>query len=119
MEPIRFLLDEHVPEYLADEIYRLDPAIQVLAMGNAGAPPKRLKDAELLIFMEENELAFITHDMKSMSDHISDHWNAGRHTWGVIMMRQRFKVRAYAEQIVRRWSCLPKDDWRDYVAIIP
>ena len=119
MEPIRFLLDEHVPEFLADEIFRLEPAIEVLEMGDDGAPPKRWKDPQLLIFMEERELAFISHDMKSFPGHLRDHWNAGRHTSGVILMRQRFNVRAYAEEIVLRWSCLARDEWRDYVAIIP
>jgi hypothetical protein len=119
MDRIRFVLDEHVPEYLADEIIRLEPAIDVLLLGDEGAPPKRLKDPELLIRLEELELALVTQDKKSMPGHLRNHWHAGRHTWGVIMMRQGHSVRRYAEEIVKCWTSIPREEWRDYSAFIP
>lgn len=50
METISLLLDEHVPEYLADELVRLEPAISVTQVGLPDAPPKGTKDPELLLF---------------------------------------------------------------------
>ncbi len=50
MSSFALLLDENVPEHLADELIRLEPAIVVNQVGFEGSPPKGTKDPELLIF---------------------------------------------------------------------
>jgi len=47
MKP-RFLLDEHVNRAIQRQLRRLDPRIEVLAIGDPGAPPAGTPDPDLL-----------------------------------------------------------------------
>ena len=47
MKP-RFLLDEHVNRAIQRQLWRLDSRIEVLAIGDPGAPPSGTPDPDLL-----------------------------------------------------------------------
>ena len=44
----RFLLDEHVNRAIQRQLRRLDIRIEVLAVGDPGAPPSGAADSEIL-----------------------------------------------------------------------
>jgi hypothetical protein len=117
MNGITFLLDVHVPEYLADELVRLEPAIEVLHADSEEI--KDLKDPDLLVYAEEKQLTLVTMDKKSMPVHLANHYRKGRHTWGVCMLRQDFPVTRYAEDLVLIWSCFKLEDLRDWSDYLP
>lgn len=106
MAGISFLLDECVPEFLADEMIRLEPAIEVIQVGQESAPPKGTKDPQLLLIAEANQMTFVTRDNKTMPGHLRHHFQASRHTWGVYMLRPGFPMVSYAENLVLIWSSL-------------
>lgn len=119
MDALRFLLDEHMPEYLGDEIVRLEPSIRVVGFGHEFAPSHGIKDPELLVFCEENGLILLTHDKSTIPGHMEKHFANGRHTWGVLILRPKFPVDQLAEEVVLLWSLLERDDWRDYSLYLP
>jgi hypothetical protein len=51
MSAIAFLLDENIPEFLAGELLRLEPSIEVLQIGDASAPQKGTPDSEILLVL--------------------------------------------------------------------
>lgn len=119
MAGIFFLLDECVPEHLADDMIRLEPAIEVIQVGQEFAPRKGTKDPQLLLFAEANQMTFVTRDKKTMPGHLRQHFQAGHHTWGVYMLRPGFPTARYAENLVLIWSCLQKDDVVDLSDYLP
>jgi hypothetical protein len=119
MDTVSFLLDEQVPEFLMDELFRLEPAIAVNQVGLAAAPPKGTKDPELLVRCETQQEVLITIDKRTMIGHLIQHFALGRHTWGVVMLRPGFATRRYSEDLVLMWSAYSRDEWRDSLTWLP
>jgi Domain of unknown function (DUF5615) len=92
MSTLPFLLDEDVPEFLADELIRLEPSLTSFQVGLEGAPPKGTQDPPLLIFAEENKMILVTMDKRTMPKHLRYHFGQGRHTSGVLLLRQGFPI---------------------------
>jgi hypothetical protein len=118
MNGICFLLDEDVPEYLADELVRLEPTLDICHVGIDPAPQKGTPDPELLLFAEKEGRTFVTRDKRTMPGHLADHHRAGHHTWGVFMLIPGHPTIKYAEDLVLIWSsCEPINlvDWSDYL----
>ncbi len=101
MDAVSFLLDECVPEYLQDEIIRLEPAIEILQAGQDFAPRKGTPDPELLLFAEKNRLTFVSRDKKTMPGHLD------------------YAPIRYAEDLVLIWSCFKLEEMADFMAYLP
>src|SRR5690349_4770008 len=117
MPGIVFLLDECVPEFLADEIIRLEPLVEVVQVGQDTAPPKTTSDPDLLLFAELHRMTLVTRDKRTMPGQLQNHYAAGHHTWGVFILVGNHAPKEYAEDLVLIWSSLtPEDlvDWSDY-----
>src|SRR5215471_12185477 len=87
MNGIAFLLDENLPGDLADALPRVEPAMEFEVVGDEIAPPKGTLDPQLLLFAEKHRLILVTLDKNTMLGHIRDHWAAGHHTCGVIILK--------------------------------
>jgi hypothetical protein len=119
MSSLPFLLDEDVPEFLADELIRLEPAIVVYQVGLEGGPPKGTKDPGLLVFAENNKMVLITMDKSTMPKNLRAHHQQGRHTFGVLILRQDFPTASYSEDLILVWSSLDDNEMIDYSMYIP
>lgn len=119
MSSLPFLLDEDVPEFFADEIIRLEPSITTYQVGLEGGPPKGTKDPPLLAFAEENKMILVTMDKRTMPKHLGAHFAQGRHTCGVLLLRQGFPITRYAEDLILVWSAHEDKDLVDCTMYIP
>ena len=119
MSRCRFLFDEDVSLALTKALRQEQPAIDILHVGEAGAPPKRTPDSDLLVFAEATSRGLITRDRRTMPGHIADHLARGRHTWGVFILRRGFPLRRYIEDLLLIWSASEADEWQDRVESIP
>ena len=54
MKP-RFLLDEHLGRVIQRQLHRRTREIEVLLIGDPGAPAKGIQDPDLLCWLETNE----------------------------------------------------------------
>ena len=119
MSAFPLLLDEDVPEFLADELIRLEPSIVLSQIGLEGAPPKGTKDPALLIFAEEAKMTLVSMDKRTFPVHLKAHFVRGRHTCGVLLLRQNFSIRIYAEEVVLIWSALDETELVDNTQYVP
>ena len=119
MSTLPFLLDEDVPEYLADEVIRLEPSITWFHVGLEGAPPKGTKDPQLLKFAEENKMILVSMDKRTMPQHMRAHFQQGRQTCGVLLLRQGFPITRYTEDLILVWSASEDKDLVDCTLYIP
>lgn len=119
MSAVRYLCDEHVPEQLMDALIQREPAIEISIVGQELAPPKGTLDPEVLLFAEQEKLALITNDKKSMARHVESHQAEGHHTLGVFYLRSGFPILRYVEDLILIWSASEAEDWRDHMEWLP
>jgi hypothetical protein len=119
MSAPQFLCDEDVPKYLVPALRAKEPAIDILCVGDPGAPPKGTKDPNLLLAAEAMKTILLTRDRKSMPRHLASHFAAGHHTWGVLLMRRRRPLSEYVADILMVWGATEADEWLDRTDVIP
>lgn len=119
MSKMRFLLDEHVPTALQRAVWRLDPQVEILCVGQPNAPVKGTADPDLLVWAEERAHALVTADKYTMPLHASNHVMGGRKTWGVFILRKGFTWGDLAEDIHLRWSASEAEEWHYFLDYIP
>jgi len=116
---IRFLLDENRSPLLAHAVRRRNPAIDVLRVGDAGAPPLHTLDPELLLYCERDQRLLVTNNRHSMPKHIADHLAVGHHHWGVFRLSREMSLGPLSEQLHLLWSASEAEEWIDQFEWIP
>ncbi len=117
MKP-RFLLDEHVNRAIQRQLRRSDPRIEVLAIGDPGAPPAGTSDPDLLRW-EENGYILVTENRSTIPDHLSEHFAAGRHIPGLFWIRPGIGIGRIIEELYLIWHASTADEYRDRPLFIP
>ncbi|MCP4110246.1 MAG: hypothetical protein GY749_32785 [Desulfobacteraceae bacterium] len=118
MKP-RFLLDEHMNKAIQRQLYRMAQDIDVLAVGDANAPPKGTSDAELLIWMEANGYILVTENRSTIPVHIAEHFSAGRHFPGVFWIRPNVSIGVIVEELYLIWLASEAEEYLDNALYIP
>jgi hypothetical protein len=112
---LRFLIDENLSLRLKTTLNRHYPAIDVVRIGDAGAPSIGTLDPAILQYLEAEQRALITDNRASMPLHLADHAaNGGRH-WGIFEVRKDAPLGALAELIALYWEASEAEEWIDRV----
>lgn len=118
MKP-RLLLDEHVNRAIQRQLRRLDSRIEVLAIGDPGAPPAGTSDPDLLRWLEENGYILVTENRSTIPGHLSEHFAAGRHIPGLFWIRPGVGIGRIIEELYLIWYASTADEYRDRPLFIP
>jgi hypothetical protein len=116
---VRFLLDENESPRLRAALLRFDPGIDVLRVGDPGAPPLAAPDPDLLCYLQLSQRALVTSNRTSMPTHIEAHWATGGHLWGVLWIRRGTPIGQVAREIFLVWQASSADEWIDRLDWIP
>lgn len=119
---ISFLLDEHLTRRIQIAVWHRRAMLDVLRVGDVGAPPYGSDDPSLLRYAEQAGRMFITSDRQTLrgsSGHITAHLMAGGHTWGVAFVRPSAPLGSIADTLVLIAEASAPDDWRDQEIWIP
>jgi len=116
---IRFLFDEDASHDILNDLRSVEPGMDILAVGEPGAPPKGTPDPAILLAAEALGRTLISSDRSTMPGHLADHFHQGRHTFGVILLRLGFSVGRYSSEIHLIWFATTLDEWLDRTAYIP
>jgi hypothetical protein len=119
MSTIRYLLDEHVPQLFRSALLRREPTLIVWMVGAAGAPPKGTLDPELLRWCETNEFFLITNNRKSMSRHLQDHLDEGRHVPGILVLSQNMRIGETIDELLLISGASQEGEYQDRIAYLP
>jgi hypothetical protein len=98
MKP-RYLLDEHVNRAIQRQLRRLDVRLEVLAIGDPGAPSAGTSDPDLLVWLEKEGHILVTENRSTMPVHLAARYAAGGHIPGVFWIRPRAGLGAIIEEI--------------------
>ncbi len=116
---VRLLLDENLSPRLQIALRRLDPAIDVLRVGDKDAPAFGTPDPDVLRFLQGAQRLFVTENRASMPGHIRDHVAAGGHHWGVLRVRPRTTLWRLAEDLHLVWEASEAEEWQDLLLWFP
>lgn len=119
MSKPRFLLDENINRALQRQLRRLDAHLEVLAVGDPGAPNVGTADPEILAWIEENEYILVTENRRTMPDHLANHFAAGRHIPGVLWLRPRVGLGRIMEELYLLGSVCAAEEFRDCTLYLP
>jgi hypothetical protein len=115
----KFLFDECTDPALRRALIGKAAAIDILTVGGPGAPPKATQDPELLIASEFLVRVLVTNDRQTMPGHLADHFQAGLHTWGTILLRRGSQIGDQMRDLLLIWQATTADEWRDRIDYIP
>ena len=119
MSDIQFLLDENVNPRLRKALRRLDRAMPVRAISEAGAPPLRTLDPVILNWCEEHDFILVTNNRKSMPVHLKDHLDADRHVPGILILNAEMTMGENAAELDLIWQIGNPDEFRDQIRFLP
>jgi hypothetical protein len=119
MSKLRLLVDECTDPDLVTALRQAEPAIDVIRVGDPGAPPKGTLDPDLLIAAETMGRALVTRDKRTMPGHLRDHFMTGHHTAGVMFVLGGHRLGVYVQAILHHWNTTTADEWIDRTVYIP
>ena len=112
---IRFLFDENLDPRFLRTMQRHYPAIDVLRVGDVGAPSLGMSDPDILLFIETHHRILVTDNRKSMPGHIQAHWQAARHHWGIFIVDKNIAYKRLADALFVYWDSSELEDWQDQI----
>jgi hypothetical protein len=118
MKP-RFLLDEHVNQAIQRQLRRRDAQIEVLVIGEPGAPPTGMSDPDILGWLEEHGYILVTENRSTIPAHLSDHFAAGRHIPGVFWIRPGVGLGRIIEELYLIWVASTAEEYHDCLLFLP
>lgn len=119
MSKPHFLLDENMPHALREALRRVEPAVDVRVMGEAGCPPLETEDLELLAWIERENRILISRNRRTMPQHFATHLQAGAHVPGILMVSEDFSMAELVDDLLLIWSASEADEWRDQLIYLP
>jgi hypothetical protein len=116
---VRFLLDENLSPRLKVALLRLNPAIDVVRVGEPGAPPLEMPDPDILKYLETSQRVLVTFNRTSMPAHLETHWATGGHIWGLFWIRSGTPIGRLAQELVLIWEASEAEEWIDRLSWVP
>ncbi|MDO9351609.1 MAG: DUF5615 family PIN-like protein [Deltaproteobacteria bacterium] len=118
MKP-RFLLDEHIPRAIQRQLRRQRPDLEVLAIGDPGAPPAGTSDPNILNWIEQNNYILVTENRSTIPTHLSNHLSSGRHIPGPFWVRPGVTIGRMIEELYLIWLVSSVEEFKDRTLFIP
>ncbi len=116
---VRFLLDENLSPRLKLAVFRLNPELDILRVGDSGAPALGTLDPKILIYLERSQRILLTDNRKSMPEHLKAHWANGGFIWGLFWLRPKATIRELAADLIFIWETTEAAEWKDQLVWIP
>lgn len=119
MSDIRYLLDENVNPLFRVMLLKREPKMVVWKVGDPGAPPRAIADPAILRWCEENAFILVTNNRQSMTQHLRDHLDEGRHVSGIIELNPGMSIGETIEELLLIWGASNIEEYRDLLIYLP
>jgi hypothetical protein len=119
MSRLRYLLDEHVAHAIQSQLLRLDADIDVLAVGQPGAPAQGTDDSNILAWIEQTGYVFITGNRRTIPEHLQAHYQAGRSVPGIFFLRRQADLGQIIEQLYLLWVASESEEYENRLLYLP
>ncbi|MFN3761866.1 MAG: DUF5615 family PIN-like protein [Anaerolineae bacterium] len=119
MGRLRYLLDEHIPRAVQRQLRRRDLQIEVLTVGDPGAPSSGTPDPEILAWIEENGYILVTENRRTLPAYLMAHFASGRHIPGLFWLRPRTSIGEIVEELYLIWQVCTAEEFFDQALYLP
>lgn len=117
---VRYLLDENLSPRLISALHRLENKINVLRIGDDGAPPLGISDPEILQFLAASQRILVTDNRSTIPAHLNEFFRQGQQShWGVLWIRPDAGLGAIASDLHLIWLASEAEEWLDRTDWIP
>ncbi len=117
---VRFLLDENMSKDIVVALLRHNAEIDILRVGDEGAPLLGTLDPDILRFCEAEQRAIVTDNRHTMPGHMADHLRAGGHICGVFKTRrQKAPLGRVIATLILIWEASEAEEYIDRQVWIP
>ncbi len=117
---VRFLLDENLAPRLAAAVRRLNPEIDILRVGDDGAPPLAIPDPSILLYLADHQRLFVTDNRSTMPAHLTEHYvRGGQPHGGILWVRPHTTVGQLAAALHLIWVASEAEEWYDRTGWVP
>jgi hypothetical protein len=121
--PIAFVLDENARGPLWNAIQTHNQGgiypIDAVRVGDRPDLPLQASDPEILAWAEQTGRILLTYDESSIPDYWIDHLQAGGHSPGVLIVREKVSLRAVVENLVILAYASDPSEWLDRLEYFP
>ena len=107
---VRYLLDENLSPRLKSAVLRSHPAIDILRVGDDGAPDFGTLDPDILRYLQAARRILATDNRASIPNHIRDHYAEGGFHWGIVWVRPDSTIQERAETLYLIWEIEDADE---------
>ena len=115
----RYLIDENLSPQYRTQLRKHEPSLEVLRVGDEGAPARGSQDPGILKWCEQNEFSLVTNDRNTMSKHLDDHTASGQHVPGVFLIKRNVSMGAILNELIRIAGESDEDKYMDIITYIP
>lgn len=119
MSRLRFLLDEHMPRAIQDQLLRLSPDIEALSIGQPEAPAKGTVDLEILRWTERTGYVLVTANRRTIPRHLRAHFDSGGHIPGLLFIKRGVSLGVIIEHLYLLWATTDAEEFQDQIFFIP
>ena len=116
---VPFLLEENLSPRLKVAVLRLNPAIDILRVGESNAPQLGTLDPDVLLYLERSQRLLVTDNRASMPAHMEAHWAAGGQIWGLFWVRDRIPLGELSQELLLVWETTEAEEWINRLEWIP
>jgi Domain of unknown function (DUF5615) len=110
---VRFLLDENESPRLKAGLLRLNPTIDVLRVGDPGAPDLETSDSDILRYLEVAQRLLVSSNRKTMPAHVEAQLAGGGRFWGLLWVRRGTPLGLVARELLLIWEASEAEEWLD------
>ncbi|MCP4212882.1 MAG: hypothetical protein GY764_15595 [Halieaceae bacterium] len=111
---VRFLLDENLSPRLVTALKRLDTSVNVLRIGDEGAPDLGTSDPVILRYLAVHQRLFVTDNRSTIPVHLAEHYQAeGESHWGILWLRPKTTIGQLAAALHLVWTASEAEEWLD------
>lgn len=117
--PVRYLLDEHLSLDYRPALLRRNPALDILRIGDPGAPRFGTLDPDILLWCEEHEFCLVTSNREPMPAHLADHLAQGSHVPGIFALRRGAAMGPVIQDLILIAGASLEGEFRDRIVYVP
>ena len=116
---IRYILDENMPRTVKEQLILHEPSIDILRVGEDGAPPLGTTDPDILDWGEKNKYILVSRNRRTMPLHLGNHIAKGKHVPGVFLIRKNIQFGKLIKDLLRIRHESEPEELEDQILYLP
>jgi predicted nuclease of predicted toxin-antitoxin system len=114
---LRLLIDQNFNQIILRGLRQRIPSLDAVTAHQADL--SGATDPDLLAWAADEGRVLVTHDRRTMSDHVADRLAAGEHIAGVVIVSRKLPFGRVIDDLEIIVMCSSQDDWIDIVRHLP